>query len=353
MQRRTAIGFFVENSQIPSSAIAGLVQNQQSAARALFEPKQRIEYETKFLQHVVNGEVDAVKDMLEKDINLLFIRRTVTDLAGRKVYGTAFQIALCADDMNPYENPYSSSDMCRLIAKFFDRFPKGATIRYEQFIQKFPKGMPNDKSLLTDADFLNYIKEYENIIRAIANDPCIKGEVSESTQAIIDNIRGSSFKDAVKNGLHFDERIFLAALAVYDDPAIFRLFKNEDQRRVYCIQVLGSLQSLFTANFAQIFCFGLKTFAIEKKSLTRSLNFSDGTSFFDQNLGVSHFVFSYGWGNKSNYELGAPWSGNNTMSQPLAIYLHDKQKLRNCLIKEWKQASDQELQVYPVLSARS
>ena len=54
----------------------------------------------KFLLHVVHGEFAQVEAMIRQDPSLLYERMVVEDYSGRKIEGTALQIALSAGDVN-------------------------------------------------------------------------------------------------------------------------------------------------------------------------------------------------------------------------------------------------------------
>lgn len=67
------------------------------------------------LRHVIRGEQAEAEAMLKKNPALLLEKGKVTDYSGRTIQGTAFQLALGAED----------AEMCEMIAPYFAEVKEG------------------------------------------------------------------------------------------------------------------------------------------------------------------------------------------------------------------------------------
>ena len=245
----------------------GLFQQPLNNAKAL-----------RLLEHVAQGDADKVKAMLDTNPALLYLAGEVVDKSGRRIYGTAFQIALGADD----------TDMWKMIEPYFKKIQDGDEEKAKQFNKQFPASYDEDAHEKYNFSALVDVIAADTLI----NDEDEMGEATKKDlQAFRDHFTPKS-TDAIKADKHFDMQIFIDALAAYD--ANFDRFRNWEQRSLYCRQVIGYLQRLFPACYAQAFCQGLYNVVVEKKPLVRMLQLVDGLDFFSSGLGLSHFVYGTG-----------------------------------------------------------
>ncbi|STX55730.1 Uncharacterised protein [Legionella beliardensis] len=80
------------NLSLTSKTLNGVVSSELNQREA-----------QKLLTHVVKGEQDKAKAMIEKKPELLLIRTQTVDYSGRKIIGTAFQAAIGSGDKPMWE----------------------------------------------------------------------------------------------------------------------------------------------------------------------------------------------------------------------------------------------------------
>ncbi len=239
-----------------------------------------------FLTAVVRGEKDQVEAFLQRDPNLLLEKIQVTDEAGRKIVGTAFQIALGAKDVSPF--PENFNEMAEMITNYFDKIPDGGVEKQKQYAEQFPEGFEAlEKERQTrDLEALN------TVFAAIKDKPLAEAEAAVT---VFQDYLKKQTEGVIKTGYHFNEALFEQALTLYrNNYTAFDGF-NSDKNNLAAVKVLGGIQRYFTANLAQAACDGFGIVVDERKMLSRSKLLADGVSFFSAKLGVDHFVFSYYW----------------------------------------------------------
>ncbi len=125
----------------------------------------------KFFLHVVHGEFAQVEAMIQKDPGLLFEKMVVEDYSGRKIEGTALQIALSAGDVSlgtPCDVKVSTMptsgnlDNIRLseIAGDYHERCKTAYVRYADKLFYIDKAKNECKEILVDPEVL---KQFDQI----------------------------------------------------------------------------------------------------------------------------------------------------------------------------------------------
>ncbi len=238
-----------------------------------------------FLTHVVRGEKNEVKAFLDKNPSLLLEKIQVTDEAGRKILGTAFQIALGAKDVSPFPDKFN--EMAEMIASYFEKIPDGEKEKQKQYDEQFPEGFEKLEATrrARDSEALN------TVFAAIKDKPLAEAE--EAVTAFQDYLKTQA-QQVIKIGYHFNEALYEQALTLYNNNFDACGGYFSDKNNLAAVKVLGGIQHYFTANLAQAACDGFGKVVDEKKVLSRSKLLEDKvTSFFNSKLGVDHFVYSY------------------------------------------------------------
>ena len=243
----------------------------------------------KLLHHVAYGEKDQAEKMIKSNPKLLLARGTVTDEAGRTIYGTAYQIALGAKDVSPFpENKIE--EMAEMLERYLLQLPNGEEEREKQYNEQFPEGFEKQEEARRKSDSF----ELNKVFSAIKNDKTTNQAEANKAVAEFQNYLENQIKGVITMGYHFNEALFEEALKLYDEH--YEKFGGFDspKNRLAAIQVIGGIQKKFTACLAGAACDGFGKVVDEKKALSRSKLLDDKkTSFFHPNLGVSHFVYSY------------------------------------------------------------
>src|SRR3990167_2321876 len=246
----------------------------------------------KFLDHVVRGEKIEVEEMLKKNPDLLLHKAKVVDEAGRTIYGTAYQIALGAKDVSPF--PGKVEEMAEMLEHYLLQLPNGEKEREKQYNEQFPEGFEKEE----EARRMNDSLALNKVFAAIKNDKTT--DLAEAKKAVKEFQRylESQIKGVITTGYHFNEALFQKALKLY----LYDQHDNDfggydsDTNRLSAIKLIGFIERFFPANLAQAMCDGIGIVVDAEKKLTRGKMLdSKRTPFFDPNLGVSHFVYSYYW----------------------------------------------------------
>lgn len=228
------------------------------------------------LEHIVRGEQDKAEAMLCSDPGLLLEKRTVKDYSRRQIKGTAFQIALGADD----------TEMYQMIKPYFNQLANGHHLASQQFHEQFPSGIQPTSSTY----------DFKILVDAISKEQFVNDQVSKETEEVINQFRMYfTTPHLIESGRHFDMQIYLKAIDTYITN--FKEIKTWKQRSLYCRQVIGYLQRLFSTCWAQALSQGLFEIAEENKYLTRTLMLLDESFYFpleDQKsgLGYDHYIYN-------------------------------------------------------------
>ena len=239
-----------------------------------------------FLLHVALGEKKEAEEMIKCEPRLLLEKRTIEDEAGRQIYGTALQIALGAKDVSL--DPKQYEEMVEMIERYLKQHydeEEIATQRAEQF----PEGWEKEEEARRKHDSEAIKKVFAAIDKATTNEKA--EEAVKEFQAYLKK----QTEVVITTGYHFNEKLFEEAFELYDSH-YNNGFGGYDspKNRLAAIKVIGGIEKYFTANLAQAACDGFGLVANEKKPLSRGKMLDDKkTSFFDSNLGVSHFAYSY------------------------------------------------------------
>ena len=256
----------------------------------------------KLLHHVAYGEKDQAEKMLKSNPKLLLGISTITDEAGRTIYGTAYQIALGAKDVSPF--PGKVEEMAEMLERYLLQLPNGEKEREKQYNEQFPEGFEKQEEARRMSDSLALNK----VFAAIKNAKTIEAaeEAVKEFQLYLTN----QTKGVITTGYHFNEALFEEALTLYErHHDAFGGF-NSPKNRLAALKLIGFIESLFPASLAQAACDGFGKVVDEKKALSRSKLLDDKkTPFFDVNLGVTHFVYSFS-SCATGRECGRTWKAH-------------------------------------------
>src|SRR3990167_2340615 len=244
------------------------------------------EHVHKFLTHVVRGEKAESEAMLKEDPGLLLHKARVVDEAGRTIIGTAYQIALGAKDVSPF--PGQVEEMAEMIERYLLQLPNGEEERNKQYNEQFPEGFEKEEEARKQRDLDALQKVFKAIDKA-KNDH----ELDDAIKVFKQYLEKENTRE-FKTGYHFNEDLFIEAMELYD--RYYNKFGrfNSKKNNLVAVKGFGGIEGYFPANMAQAMCDGVGNVVEKKQQLTRCKLLDDKkTSFFDSNLGVSHFVYSY------------------------------------------------------------
>jgi len=234
---------------------------------ALTEPRVK-----QLLQHIAYGQEDEAKKIIASNPNLLMMRGTVKDYSGNTI-----------EEVTPLELAYGAEDidMCQMLLPFLDRLPGGREEALKQMQARFPESKEEEKPY----DFKPLVAD----IRA-----------NNNVEAAFEKFREDFKPRVIKKGKHCNVQALLDAMKVYDDNYDDNddLWSAEQCSLLWC-QVIGYLQRMLPACYAQAFCQGLYNVTDDKQPLKRSLRMVDGFSFYPADptsrvgIGFDFGVYSY------------------------------------------------------------
>ncbi len=237
----------------------------------------------KLCQHVVYGEKSEAEKLLAQNPLLLLVKIQVTDEAGRKILGTAFQIALGAKDVSPFPNKFN--EMTEMIAGYFEKIPDGDKEKQTQYAMQFPEGFEK----LEEERQARDSKALHTLFAAIKNASTIVS-AKDAVEVFLNDLKAQT-QQVIKTGYHFNEALFEEALSLYIKNYMACGGDFGVKNKLVTVKVLGGIQCYFTANLAQAMCDGFDKLVKKMKVLSRSKSLTTrGISFFDTKLGVDHFV---------------------------------------------------------------
>ncbi len=287
MKQTDTLNVALPKSQSASDAIE--VMSKLSLTCHTFHSlfKQQLDQQTaKILcQHVVYGEKKEAEEILEINPGLLLVKALVTDEAGRKIVGTAFQIALGAKDVSPFPDKFN--EMAEMIAGYFEKIADGTSEQQKQYAEQFPEGFEKLEKERQARD----LEALQTVFEAIKDKPLAEAEVAVT---VFQTYLKQQTAGVIKTGYHFNEALFEQALTLYCINFDACGGYLSDENNLAADKVLGGIQRYFTANLAQAFCDALGKVVDDEMALSRSKLLEDKiTSFFNSKLGVDHFVYSY------------------------------------------------------------
>lgn len=247
------------------------------------------------LEHVIYGEEEKAQEIMEKHPILLLYKGKVTDYSGRKIKGTAYQMALGAEDI----------EMAEMIQGHLKKLPDGLAEIIRQQKQQFPSDEKNlreenlkeIKALEAITQFICDAKEEE-----IATDDFkFDLKISERCQIALAQFRSSldpASDKVITQGKHFNLELLLKALELYERHYdTFGTCRSSAKNMLFWRQVIGYIQRLMPACYAQAFCQGLYYVVVAGNKLRRSLNFINNRDiFFFPNDSDPHYRLGYEYG---------------------------------------------------------
>ncbi|HLB42002.1 MAG TPA: hypothetical protein VJN02_03945 [Gammaproteobacteria bacterium] len=304
---------------LPLSAIKALTQVRNrhlffGFAEGSLEADKQIK---KFITHVVRGEKAESEAMLKEDPGLLLHKAKVVDEAGRTIYGTAYQIALGAKDVSPY--PGQFEEMAEMLERYLLQLPNGEKERKKQYDEQFPEGFEKQEEARKQRD-LDALQKLFKAIDKAKNDH----ELDDAIKVFKQYLEKENTRE-FKTGYHFNEDLFIKAAELYDHYNDKFGGYNSKKNNLVAVKGFGGIEGYFPANLAQAMCDGVGNVVEKKQQLTRSKLLNDKkTSFFDSNLGVSHFVYSY---YSVGPRRGGVWrSGLDSQNERFKTYVEQKQQ---------------------------
>jgi hypothetical protein len=218
------------------------------------------------LLHIVRGEQKEAEELIRVNPKLLLQSGRVTDYSGRRIEGTALQLALGAEDV----------EMSKMITFYLDIYNPS-----EKFIQ-YQKQFPPDENKEKNTQEM---KALEAVTRAIldAKEGDITTDHADLTKKIHLTIREPSqtataldqFKEMLKpkgfisQGKHFNAALLLKALELYGRHYNdFGGDKTSPKAILFWRQVIGYIQRFLPACYLQEY---LRFYDKGQEKITRSL----------------------------------------------------------------------------------
>lgn len=287
----------------------------------------------KLLNHVVKGEQAEAEAIIKENPEYLFESDQVTDYSGRKIKGTALQIALGAEDVsiNPDEEC-----MVEMIQRYLMTFNNGQAALLEQANKQFPPGWKEKAEARKKQDFAALDAVFQAIADAKEGDPCVQA---------IETFRGyltDQAKIEITSGWHFNIQMLGKAFHLFHSN--FNLFGGDmsHKNNLIWVKVIGYLQRYAPACYAQLFCqMGIYNF-LSKSNLGNNtlknrhglqLNYSWLKEYFPLdkqiNLRLGYEVAVHP-GNACAQTTGAGWSVSDDYSYGISLMQYSEKKQQRC-----------------------
>ncbi|EKD70420.1 MAG: hypothetical protein ACD_46C00539G0008 [uncultured bacterium] len=283
--------FFKENE---ITQVMGVLSNTCTTLHTLFQPsltELADKAAAKLLEHVLKGEKQAVIDILNKykhpALLFLFRKAIAKDYSGRTINASPYQAALGAED----------TDMLVMMETYFDKITDGRKQALKQYKEQFPNGVKNAR-----CDF-----NFRPLITVIKNDIFANHQPNETTKKELQKFQDyftPKATDVIKTGKHFNMNALIKAFEIYNQNYGSGSWWSEDQSSLFWRQVIGYLQRLVPACYAQAFCQGLYNVVEEKKPLVRDFKLDNGAVYYPLDrdhtslLGKDFGVYSFGCGRR-------------------------------------------------------
>ena len=203
------------------------------------------------LTHVVQGEEAEAKAMIKKEPTLLLNRGQVEDYSGRTIEGTAFQLALGAEDV----------EMLEMMVPYLDEDEK-----HRQYEAQFPPEKEKAEQQCQKRD-LAALQTVFKAIGASNND-------KDAEKALVEFRNYLKPGGVIKTGKHFNAQLLLKAFELYDQhyEAFGNTWKSRKNQTAWR-KVVGYIQRFLPACYAQAFCQGIYYIVKNREKLHRSLEF--------------------------------------------------------------------------------
>lgn len=225
------------------------------------------------LLHIVYGEKEEAAAMLERNPKLLLNKATVTDGSGRKINGTAWQVAAGADDVSinfhsaqTDDESKKSGEMLEMIEDYFKLLPNYQLILAQQRTEQFPEGYEEIEKERSRQNLEIVKRVIEMIAMSSTDEECeaVLQEFSKQLQP----------KGVITTGKHFDVNLLPHVIKLYDEN--YERFGGMDSRKnnLFWIRIIGEIEFHLPASYAQALN-GLDKIMNQKMSVDRKLSVFD------------------------------------------------------------------------------
>jgi len=343
---------------------------------------------TSFLNHVVHGDYEEVKAMLDKNPSLVLYKGQITDYSGRTFEGTGLKIALWAEDVSREGHP--NEGMADMIRGYFikalgndenkadeeirkqcmEQFPKDEFPEYYESDEKKREEIIKQKEA-ADPD----IEALETVAKAIAsadakeikatltdkkdeynNDKYelkVTGKCAKALEVFRDYLKPQG---VIKKG-KYKAQLLIKALEKYvgEQYDLFGGHWNDPKNLLFWCQVIGYIQRYLPANLAQALCQGLYNLTEYAYSLKRK-KLVDGSFFFPKDVSAWRLGFDFaedsGSGGVLRWEgVTDSWRGG-VVGACYETYVMQKQQSFVCLCGMLKTGVKDELSMFDTVDCR-
>ena len=241
----------------------------------------------KLLNHVIHGEQAEAKAMIEKSPNLLLETGRVTDYSGRTIEGTAFQLALGAEDVATQDGEECMAEMIkRYLLEFYTQ-----EIMTEQYQAQFPEGWEIQEEKRVANDLAALYKVLDAIGKAKPTDTSYKACEDACESALVEfreYLESQAKAGIIKTGKHCNVQLLAEAFKLYDENyTAFGDSWDSPKNLLSWRKVCGFIQRYLPTCYAQAFSQGICYISEGKEPLKRSLEFRNDPGCFFFPLGVS------------------------------------------------------------------
>ncbi len=218
----------------------------------------------KLLSHVIRGEQAEAEKMIKSNPHLLLETGMVEDYSGRKIAGTALQLALGAEDVKYHDD---EECMVEMIDKYLKQLPNGEEIIAEQTAKQFPDGWQaeEEKRVARDLEKLN---EVFDTIEKSAN----PADWKEAINGLRNYLAFENKSNIIRTGKHFNHQLLVEVFDLYNQNyGSFGGWFDSAKNNAIWHKVIGTIERYVPAATAQALCTALNTIVDEKGKLQRKL----------------------------------------------------------------------------------
>ncbi|MDR3491351.1 MAG: hypothetical protein P4M12_04810 [Gammaproteobacteria bacterium] len=238
----------------------------------LGEALERLQYQVNtLLVHVVKGDQKEAEELIKVNPKLLLSKGMVVDYSDRSIEGTAFQMALGAEDVKYHED---EECMAEMIQRYLRQLPDGELEIQKQIQEQFPEGWEAKENERAKNDLAALNKVVNAISVSQPNDNC-EAALNEFREYLKPNC-------VIKTGKHFNAQLLVEAFKLYDKN-YDRFGDYNSHKNILCWRkVIGYIQRFLPASYAQAFVQGVYYIVESGEKLNRSLKFryENDVSFF-------------------------------------------------------------------------
>jgi hypothetical protein len=233
-----------------------------------------------FLQSVVYGNQKKSEAILQSRpdllVTLLQQKCQVIDYSGRRIYSTALQIALGADDVKYHDD---EECMAEMLMRYLRQLSNGEAIIQQQIAEQFPEAWEEKERARAERDSAALKKVVAALENAPAGDNC-DADIQAFQQYLDDENKS---RGVIKTGKHFNMQLLTDALNLYIEK--FNQFGgswDSPKNILFWRKIIGYIERYVPACYAQALCQGVYYIIVENEKLDRKLTFR-------HNPGVTYF----------------------------------------------------------------